>query len=306
MAAIREFCVDQNLVGLEDKSLSLNELLEENFELGALFLAEECDDRGQSGLELAQQIHKKRPDLPIFLRREQNSKLDQMTNETKLAIAGSYHLEDMAALSESVQEFIFNNEFPCKFVRGVQGLTIAALEAEVKGIEVIPEVPYVAKEYRLQGDLSSYTALNGQWCRGLMEIQISNDSVQQLIGAGKTNLMVEGEVGAKDINGWLSDISNMTWGSFKSYFLTIDVAEEHSRAMDIAIPVIANFRDGTVSTGSSMPQICFNYLLVDTETKLPDIRLTQKLLFHLFWVPEAIADIDIVFELAESEEVVFF
>ena len=102
MNSLREFFKDHDLIGLRaEKSDGLLGILRENIDLGAIFLCEEADYDGVSGMDLAAQLHILRAELPIFLRREKKNVGTPMSEEMQRICAAESIYECVRPYRES-------------------------------------------------------------------------------------------------------------------------------------------------------------------------------------------------------------
>jgi hypothetical protein len=296
-------CTGNNTVGLRDASNEIDDVMNSNVDLGAVFLAEEEDHNGVSGLELCEKIHRCRPELPIFLRRANSDSADDLPESVKQAIAGCYRAEDITALNKLVQDYICSMYYPVELAQGISDISKEAFASVIPGLKVRSDLPYLVKDQIIYGELFSLIPLESEWCRGYMMLQTTEGEVLDLIRSGRTHINKD-RPDSRDSNGILNEVTNLIWGSIKSrYFKNESQGNEHRTQ----VPIMVNHHRKHISFGSTEPQLCFKYTLHDPEHRFPDITLYQRLIFNLSWDPEKFAESEkAVDELVDNGELEFF
>ncbi len=281
---LKQFCSNNSLVGLRAQSSNMEEVLGSHIHLGAVFLSEEPDETGMSGIEIAISIHKLRPELPIFLRRNDVSHVNDLPKELQSIFAGAYQNETFDTLKEMVDRYLFSLHYPEELVSGIKALSLDVLKASFKDMEVFCDTPYIIKDKIIYGELFSLMPIESNWCRGYMMIQTEERSMMDAIRAGKTQLRPL-DPDFREVNTLLSEISNMAWGGFKSRYIT-DNDNEEKLSHRIQVPIIINHSHKYVSFGSNEPQLCYRYTLIDPHGQVSPVSLYQKFVFSLSWSPE--------------------
>jgi len=304
MYEIKGFCAANNLVGMLVQTPALYNILSTNIHLGAIFISEDIDKNGVSGIEVAVEIHKLRPELPIFIRRNGENGLTDFPEELQKIFAGSYLLDNISALSELINRYIFGAGYPNEMVRGIREISTDSIKSTFKDMDVLCDTPYLVKDKIIYGELFSLINIESDWCRGYMMLQAEERSLMNAIRAGKTQLNpIDPDFRA--VNTMLSELSNLTWGGFKSRFISGEL--DDSNAHKIQVPIIINHSHKYISFGSDEPQLCFRYTLVDPKGKLQPVTLYQKFVFSLSFSPENFKEnLQEVDDLIDSGELEFF
>lgn len=300
-AQLKLFFQRRGLVGLRDHSRDILELLASSIDLGGVFLAEEPGADGRSGLDLGLQIHRLRPELPIFLRRRSGA-AGELPPGQRDAFSATYTLADIGALDAEVEKHLFSMLYPVALIRGIQEISSNAIQSTIRGVALSGQSPTLVKDRLIYGELFSLIPLEGAWCRGFMMLQTTQHEALELIKGGKTALDAS-EPGFRDVNGLLGEITNLVWGGIKSRFLLH--AEGLSEERRTQVPILVNHKEKYISFGTSEPQLCFCYRLTDLAERMPPVEIWQKFVFNLDWRPEAFREesavVDALVETGELE-----
>lgn len=281
---LKEFFDKNHLIGYSVTKDKIIRILKSSIDLGAVFIAEK-DARGNSNIELALEIHKARPELPMFLRRELTNVIDDFPEALQKVFAGAYMKHDMARLKELVDMFLFTRHYPAEFARAIKEMSLAVFKSVFKDSVVVVDLPYVVKDKIIYGELFSLMPLESPWCRGYMMLQTEESNILDVIKSKKTSLNPV-EANFRHVNAVLGEVSNMIWGRFKAEYGSNDNASKHR----VEVPIIINHARKYISFGSDDPQLCFKYSLFITGTKVIPIEVYQKFVFSLDWAPEKYAE----------------
>ena len=282
---IKDFCDKNSLIGLRTQSDSMNDVLESNVHLGAVFLCEDLDETGKSGIEIAVEIHQRRPELPIFIRRTEVKDLHDLPKELQTIFAGAYHNDTFDTLKKLIDRYLFSLHYPEELVSGIKEMSLEVLHSSFKDMEVFCDTPYIVKDKIIYGELFSLMPIEASWCRGYMMLQTEERSMMDAIRAEKTQLSPI-DPDFREVNTMLSEISNMAWGGFKSRFASGEEENQEDLSHRIQVPIIINHSHKYISFGSDEPQLCYRYTLVDPDGRLAPVSLYQKFVFSLSWSPE--------------------
>jgi len=304
LAALKSFFEECKLVGYRASADSALSILSSNIDLGGIFLSEvNCD--GNDCFELVSAIHKARPDLPIFMRLAPEQGMDDLPEEISKALAGVYATGDYACAKELIETYLFSRHYPSEFVSEIKDMTLAALQASFKGMQITVDQPYIIKDKLIYGELFSLIPLESNWCRGYMMLQTEEEKIIDMIRAKKSSVNAP-EPTFRHVNGVLGELSNMVWGSFKNRY-GLKTQQEGPGQVRVEIPIIVNHARKYISFGSDDPQLCFKFTVTDPDGKLGSSVLYQKFIFSLDWAPEKYAESDkSVNELVSSGELEFF
>ena len=284
MLELKDFFNQHNLIGLKaDNYNSIKETLASNIDLGAIFLCEEQDAEGKNGLEIAMDIHKIRPELPIFMRREGTSSIDGLTAEQQEICAGVYQSGEIEIIKQLIDKYLFNTYYPSAMIRGMESLTEDALKSIFRGLDVNVHQPYLVKDQYIFGELFSLIPLESNWCRGYLMLQCEEKRLSELIKANKTPFPPT-ETDFRKINDLLGEITNMIWGRIKAKFFQSTVSQ--GNIYGIQVPIIIDHVRQYISFGNEEPQLCFYFTLEDPEGKIEPVPMYQKFVFNLNWSPE--------------------
>lgn len=300
---LKAFCAENGLIGLKQVGHSIMEMLHANIDLGAVLIAEHCSDRAEGvadGFELARRIHQLRRELPIFIRRNGRTDLDDLTPDEKLGIAGAYDIDQPHSLKRLLDQYLADTEYPISLIRRMEEVTHSSLNALFRDVEVSNELPYLVKDKLTYGDILSLLPVEAPWFSGYMMIQAEEQPMLGLIKDGRT--AIDGaRVDFRDVMGMLSEITNLAWGGLRTRLLAL-----HPPALDdgmrISVPITVNQYKEYISFGTDRSQLCFKYSLRDIQGRLAPVTLYQKFIFNIRWSPEDYlqADENKVEDLVES------
>ena len=293
-----------NNIGLKDASHEIDDVLNSNVDLGAIFITEEPDPNGFTGLELCLKIHRTRPELPIFLRRIEKQDGSDLPENIQKAITGYYTLANIEPINELIKTYICSMYYPVELAQGIQDISFDAFSNIISDSKVTCDQPYLVKDQIIHGELFSLIPLESEWCRGYMMLQTTENEILELIRSGKTHI-TSSRPDSKDTNAVLNEITNMIWGGIKSrYFQS---GESPSDAHRTQVPIIVNHLQKHISFGSTEPQLCFKYSLDTPGKEFSTITIYQRLVFNLSWSPEKFAESDkTVDDFVDSGELELF
>lgn len=299
---IKAFCDANSLIGVKTPSGCVMSVLRSNVDLGAIFLAETYRNDGEDALAFAREIHTIRPELPIFLRREAFSHLNDLSPRDQALFATGYTLADVEALVPVLSESIFSLVYPNGLVRGITEITKTALESQFKGVEVHTEAPYIVRDRIIFGELFTLIPLESNWCRGYMMLQTEEQPLIGFVERDKTHIVTDA-VNFRDINHVLGEVTNLVWGSFKNRY----IACEPLQGRQSQVPIMVNHLHRYISFGSEDPQLCFKYTLSDNDGNSPSLVIFQRFVFNLSWAPEKFKENEALAEdLFDSGELELF
>ena len=208
--SIKEVLDSNGLVAVRQHSYSAMKVLYSNIDLGGVLIGEASHDSAEGihdGFELAVRIHKIRPELPIFLRREQDT-VDDLTEEQQAAIAGVYTLDNPDKLLEIIERFVADTEYPISLIRRIEEVTLSSLESTFKNTTVKMALPYLVKDKLSYGDITSLLPVQAPWFNGYMMFQSEEEPMLGLIDADKTSMESQ-NADFRVVMGLLSEISNI-------------------------------------------------------------------------------------------------
>ncbi|POA99453.1 chemotaxis protein CheX [Chromobacterium sinusclupearum] len=300
--SLKHFCRDNELICIRPQKAGADNvmaILRSNVDLGGIMLFEHYDGR-KAGLELARQIHTARPELPIFLRREQTPSLAGLSERDALRFCCGYTLNDLHILSDALASSIFSRIYPNPLVRGITEMSRDALALLFPRCEVTVQAPFLAVKDRLvYGEMFTLIAIESSWCRGYMMLQAEESPLMAL-------LEPEGDADPdfRQLNAALGEATNLIWGSFKNRYA--GNGAQHP-ALLTQVPIIVNHQRRYISFGSEDPQLCIKYQLRDRDAADGyEVTLVQRFVFNLCWSPDEFQETPSVESLVESGELELF
>lgn len=301
---IKAFCDANALVGLKVQPDNVMSVLASNLDLGAILLSETYANYQHGGTGLARRMHSIRPELPIFLRREDTDSLDDFSEKDRLLFSAAYTSATMSKLQGVIEEFIFSRSYPNALLRGITEITIPALESQFKSLTVHVGSPYLVRDRLIFGEIFTLMPLESSWCRGYMMLQTEEVMLMHMVKSGRTFVNPENAYDFRNLNSLLGEITNLVWGAIKNRYLS----SVREGAYLSQVPIIANNLHRYISFGSDNPQLCFKYTI--TDDKDPDVKplvVQQKFIFNLNWSPEDFTEnVTSVDDLVSSGELEFF
>jgi len=297
--AIKQFCDDNNLVGLKVRKNRLMAVLKSNIDLGAILYSENYGHTPEENADIVLRIHAIRPELPIILRRDHEATLEGVNESLKRAFCAAYTLSDMSGFQKVIGEYIFSLVYPNALVRGISEITENVLTSQFKQISVRWDTPYIVRDRIIFGEVFSLIPIESAWCRGYMMLQTEEDAILGILNDDPSFPLST----FRDVNSLLGEITNLIWGGFKNRFIG---DEARAAATTIQVPLIVNHKHKYVSFGTENPQLCFFYTLSD-EASGKSIKIYQRFVFNLSWSPEDFKEIvPDTSELVESGELEMF
>lgn len=299
---IKAFCDAHHLIPVKPQAGAALTVLKSNVDLGAIFMPETYTGEGGNALELARAIHAIRPELPIFLRREAASHLDDLPDLYRGIFTAAYTTSTIDELAPLIDKNIFSFQYPNALVRGITEITKNTLETQFKGVEVRTEAPYMVRDRIIYGELFTLIPLESTWCRGYMMLQTEEGPLIKYVEDGRTHISRD-PANFRDINHVMGEVTNLIWGAFKNRFISNEPVDWRQSQ----VPLIVNHEHRYISFGSEDPQLCFRYTLVDPNDEATPLVLYQRFVFNLSWAPEKFKENEVLTEdLFESGELEFF
>jgi hypothetical protein len=301
--SIKAFCDSHHLVGLKVQADNVMAVLRSNVDLGGILLSENYDGKPQGGIHMALRIHSIRPELPIFLRREAISSLEDLSDAVRKAISAAYTIDTMDSLHAVIDEYIFSLSYPNVLVRGITEITKAALESQFKALKVDVAAPYIVRDRLIYGEIFTLIPIESSWCRGYMMLQTEEIALLDLVKADHTYISPEEGFDFRNLNGLLGEVTNLVWGAFRNRYMTDTARSAHLSQ----VPIIINHLHRYISFGSDNPQLCFRYTLTETCEAGRQLEVYQKFVFNLNWSPQDFTENQTsVADLVESGELDLF
>lgn len=296
---IKSFLQQNDLIGMRAQKFEVVKTLNEHVDLGALILSDVVDETGVSGFDIAIRAHNIRRELPIFMRLSQGS-ADDVPEKYRPIISGYFQGTDMAALKALIDKFLFCIYYPDELVSGITRITEEVLVSNFKNCNVIVDHPIVVRDQFIYGELFSLIALECDWGRGYMMMQADEEAIFRIIECGSTGISTK-NITFREVNGVLSEITNMVWGKLKARYMSSYVNK--SDITKPQVPIMINHNRNFASFGTVNPQLCFHYEVREATHQIEAINFIQKFVFNLDWSPENFkSDESIVDNCVESGE----
>ncbi|MES2188038.1 MAG: chemotaxis protein CheX [Pseudomonadota bacterium] len=288
--ALGRFCLRNHLQGHKVLAENMLAVLASNIDLGAIFLPEKLGQDVHAGWKLGRQIHTLRPELPLFLRTENECRPDDLPEEFRSCFAALYTASGLPTLDTAVRQSIFSLVYPAALVRGISEITRASLESQFKGMHVELDAPYVVRDRLIFGEVFSLIPIDSQWCRGFMTLQTEEAALDRLVRSNRTYLAASEADDFRGLNGILSELTNLVWGAFKNRF------EQHAPATAVKsqVPIVINHPHRYISFGSTDPQLCFRCRLsAPDDAGFAPVVIYQRFIFSLYWSPDEFRENDL-------------
>lgn len=285
---LRHFFEENQLLALRASADNFMQVLSENTDLGGVFISNDTHLRNYTGEELAQFIHDKRPEVPVFFR----------TDATRLCDSGPindrwfpYAIDDLDHLGSLIKERIFTNFYPIQFIQGIKDTSVEALSSIFKNVRIDVGSPLLVNDHIIYGELFSLIPLESHWCRGTMTLETTQDEMLDIIRSAKTNLQ-SAHPDLYELNDVLNELTNLIWGGIKSdFFLSGQMVTDISKLSQV--PILVNHKQKYISFGTREPHLCFKYTLTtESQGSTKSFVIFQKLIFNLCWQPEDFKPVD--------------
>ncbi len=279
---IKTFCEAHDLVALKASDDTAMSVLRSNVDLGAILLWENYGNSPGRGIALGREIHRIRPELPIFLRRENTPNLDDLPECDQRPFRVAYTSQHMELLREAIGASLFSRVYPTALVRGITEVTRGAIEGQFQHVVVEHEAPCLVKDRIIYGELFSLIPLESSWCRGYMMLQTEEQRLLEFLCHDAFGPPGE-STDFREINNLLGETTNMVWGAFKNRF----ILDAPDGARLTQVPIIVNHRHRYISFGSDDPLLCVKYRLFDRrDAARGSIVIYQWFAFSLAWTPD--------------------
>jgi hypothetical protein len=302
---IKQLCEESRLLGIKPNlgtQDGVMAILRSNVDLGGILLYENYGGQAM-GLTLAQAIHAARPELPIFLRREGEASLADLSSADASMFCAAFNLSTLEHFKSVLDSSIFSRVYPTDLVRGITEMTLSSLQTLFKTCVVEVEAPYLVKDQIIYGEVFSMIAIESNWCRGYMMLQTEEARMLSLLqhAAGAT----AESLSFRDLNSVLGEATNLVWGSFKNRY--VGFRDDMSGLTQTQVPIIINHQRRYISFGSDDPQLCLKYNLVPLDAPQAEpVSVFQRFVFNLSWSPDQFSENPSVESLVDSGELEMF
>jgi hypothetical protein len=282
--ALQSFCQRKGLVSLPRGAADALATLEANRDLAGVLLAHDLPGCARDALGLAESIHARRPELPIFLRLPAGQ---AQAFEPRPGIRIGWDSGDFDALEAAVDRSIFCLRYPAVLVDGIVELTRSSLSGMFPNAVVLAEPPYVVHDRIIHGEVSTLIPIESTWCRGFMMLQTEESALRQGLIQGLSHEGLGASLGFRDLNNLLGEVTNLIWGAFKNRY----IPPQAFATQQIQVPLVINHEKKYMSFGSEDPQLCIRYDLSDpSRPGMPHLLIVQRFIFNLCWRPEDLVE----------------
>ncbi len=281
---IKQFCSDNDLIGLKVRKDALLGVLRTNIDLGGVLYSENYGDNAQETADIAAQIHAARPELPIVIRRNGKATLEDFSDAQRRPYCAAYVSSDMGGLRGIIDQYIFSLIYPNALVRGIAELTESVLASQFASWQIGRETPHIVRDRLIFGEVFSLIPLESHWCRGYMMLQTQERPLLSLLAGRPSG---DRDTDFRAVNSLLGELTNLIWGSFKNRYIG---DESTSSVGTIQVPLVVNQQHRYISFGTDNPQLCFRYKLNDGAGDR-SFTIVQRFVFNLNWSPEDFREI---------------
>jgi Chemotaxis phosphatase CheX len=282
---IKQFCSDNDLIGLKVRKEALLAVLRTNIDLGGVLYSENYGDTAEETAFIAAQIHAARPELPIVIRRTGSATLDDLPEARRRPYCAAYVSSDMSVLRGIIDQYIFSLIYPNALVRGIAELTESVLAGQFPAWRIARDTPHIVRDRLIFGEVFSLIPLESHWCRGYMMLQAEEQPLLELLAG--TSPGADRDTDFRAVNSLLGELTNLIWGSFKNRY----IGDASTTAVGtIQVPLVVNQQHRYISFGTDNPQLCFRYKLTDAATGRC-FTIVQRFVFNLSWSPEEFREI---------------
>ncbi|MFG6446761.1 chemotaxis protein CheX [Roseateles sp. BYS180W] len=277
---LSEFCRSVGLMPLLRSAHDALATLAQHKDLAGVLLAQDLPVDDGTAFNLAQRIHRQRPELPIVLRRSDSRALN---DEEQASVQYEWQSGDMDALRGIVDKSIFIVRYPAELVEGIVALTQEALLAMFPNAEVQADPPYVVHDRIIYGEVSTLIPIESTWCRGFMMLQTEESALRQGVLQGMSMEGIGGDLSFREINNLLGECTNLIWGAFKNRY----IPPQAFANQQTQVPIVINHAHKYISFGTTDPQLCVRYRLSDQQRKSAEpLWIVQRFIFNLLWSPD--------------------
>ena len=296
---VAKFCEANNIIALKPSAQTSLDIINNNTDLGGIIVSDAFSIDDYSGDSLIQELHYKRPELPLFIRGQSPS------DKSTTYLSGSFTLNNMDELKQSIDKHLFTTYYPIPLIRGMQEISLEAINANIKQSVIEVDPPYLVKDQIIYGELLSLIPLESNWYRGYMMLQTTEQEVVDVIQKGLTPINKQ-DTDFRFVNAILNEITNLIWGGIKNKFSSVG-NDDNTINTRTQVPISINHHHRYISFGTTDPQLCFHYRIRGVNDSVPYIDIYQKFIFNLSWYPDDFENCDSVTDkLVESGELEFF
>ncbi|MBP6250748.1 MAG: chemotaxis protein CheX [Leptothrix sp. (in: Bacteria)] len=282
--ALLDLCDRIGLVPLPCTAADALPTLAQHKDLGGVLLAEDLPTDAPDSLPLARTIHRLRPELPIFLRRDRRH--PPLNPDDEAVIRFPWMTGELEELRQHVESSLFSLYYPPDLVEGLLTLSQDALQAFFPGAEITHDHPSVVHDRLIFGQVSTLIPIESTWCRGYMMLQTEEAALRQSVIQGLGMEGAGGDLTFRAMNNLLAETTNLIWGAFKNHY----IPPQAFTTDQTQVPIVINHEQKYISFGSGDPQLCLRWRLADPRRpQLQPLIIVQRLIFNLLWSPEGYA-----------------
>lgn len=278
-ATVGAFCLRSRLQAHKVRADTILAVLRSNVDLGAIFLCDRIGEAVGAGRTLGRELHVLRPDLPLFLRCEDEAAIRSLSREDSACFSAVYTAADIESLVPVVQRSIFSLVYPAALVRGITEISQSSFASQFRGMQLDIDPPYIVRDRLIFGEVFTLIPIESRWCRGFMMLQSEAASLQRL-ESSHTHMDAADADDFRNLNGLLSELTNLIWGAFKNRY----GGHEPRDMVASQVPIVVNNLHRYISFGSSDPQLGLRCTL--SAPGIEPVEIYQRFVFSLNWSPE--------------------
>ena len=284
---IDAFCEAHFLQAMRVTEKKMLSVLSSKVDLGAIFISERLESDKQGGIDLGKRIRKIRPELPLYLRRDDTTGLADLKANEQRAFRQGYQIEQIADLAQDLEKSISSHLYPNQFVRGICEITQLTLQSQFKNLKLEVESPFIVSDHLIYGDIFTLIPIETSWCRGYMSLQANEEELVEFVLAEKTRFESPKNKNAFDQYAFVGEVTNMVWGAFKNRFNDFQAVAGSLPQ----VPIVIKHLDRYISFGSKNPQLSLRCVLTDPENEnSKPVEIFQRFVFNLGWSPDDYKD----------------
>lgn len=284
---IKSLSADGTIMAPEQEEMGILETIAQlnltQSDICAVFLSEEFDSEGLTGIEIATRIHSTKSNIPIFMRLAGNRTLNDLPPEHRQAVTGYYNTSSPERLKKITDHFLYGFYFPNYLIHIFIEAGLFTLNSAIKNCEIKSSVPFLIYDYTLATEYTSILPIQLPFGNGAITFSINESDAINLIEHEHTAL--NSTQNSNDhCNQFISEITNQFWGKVRR-MCHLAYGNELHRA-PVNIPIIVNHKQKFVNFGNHTPQLCFRYLLIKNHLIPEAINVEFKIIFNSILRPK--------------------
>jgi hypothetical protein len=249
----------------------------------AIFLSEEFDSDGLTGIDIATKFHSAKSNTPIFMRLTGDRTLNDLPMAQRQLITGCYTTNRPEQLKKITESFLYGFYFPNHLVQIFIEAGLYTLNCTIENCEIKSSVPFLVYDYTLAAEFTSILPMQLPFGNGALTFSIKENDALILIKNDHTALNKD-QTSTDHCNQFISEITNQFWGKVRRMCQAVYGSEQHRAP--VTIPIIVNHQQKYISFGNHTPQLCFRYLLIRDHLIPEAISVEFKIIFNTILRPK--------------------